>query len=660
MSDRVQSPNRAAAAPALRLSAVGSRILQRKCSCGGGASSEGECESCRKEQVTLQRFASGRSAPATVPPVVHRVLRSSGRPLDPDTRALLEPRFGHDFGKVRIHTDDEAAKSAKAVHAVAYTVGHQVAFSTDHYAPETKAGLWLLAHELAHVVQQSGCSSGRTDGHATSRLELGQTGGRAEQEASQVADVVTGSRHSFASPAGLRATEQGIQRESESDWNEYYRQRDKKIRSHVQKPYEEYKSGLGEIRPTSEGGLTQNLGRWEPKFASTMSLRAEQARSAQGKPVLGFPAPHEITLDMLKEIYPDFAQDIATDDPRAKKANENEPSKAEKAARYCKSLNQAFKVMKINTVEAQADYLAHAYVESDQFRQFTETQGSKDVEGRPVQIPDPACVAKGKKSQDCLIRNPEAGPPQRWIDPETVKPPKGSTEITKGLPGGLNERWLNEHYDPNEEGPTAKNPKGSFAFIGRGPVQVTHRAEYVEVIAMLEKAAEQYYDIVVKEMRDAEAQYAKDNDLAKYGKRTDAWSELIKNAKFCREAAEAIKSNPAEAANPKYTFLVSAAFMKSKGADVTVGQGPGTRPNLSKPTDSSLNWTASSPSVQWVSGGRLPKGSVQEKALAEKANAYDRSYRVLCRESKPCREAAPQAFQDWVGKTRTPSSGTSP
>jgi hypothetical protein len=74
--------------------------------------------------------------------------------LDAQTRAYFEPRFGHDFSKVRVHTDTEAAMSAHAVNALAYTVGHHVVFATNRYNAATPGGLRLLAHELTHVAQQ--------------------------------------------------------------------------------------------------------------------------------------------------------------------------------------------------------------------------------------------------------------------------------------------------------------------------------------------------------------------------------------------------------------------------------------------------------------------------------------------------------------------------
>jgi hypothetical protein len=89
------------------------------------------------------------------PEVVHEVLRAPGQPLDASTCAFMEPRFGFDFSRVRLHTDSAAAESARAVNARAYTVGADVVFAPQMYAPHSLEGRRLLAHELAHVVQQS-------------------------------------------------------------------------------------------------------------------------------------------------------------------------------------------------------------------------------------------------------------------------------------------------------------------------------------------------------------------------------------------------------------------------------------------------------------------------------------------------------------------------
>lgn len=106
----------------------------------------------------LQRAAVNATFASEVPPIVHDVLRSPGQPLDAQTRAFMEPRFGHDFSNVRVHTDENAAESARAVDALAYTVGHNVVFGAGQYAPNTGVGRRLLAHELTHVAQQSNIS----------------------------------------------------------------------------------------------------------------------------------------------------------------------------------------------------------------------------------------------------------------------------------------------------------------------------------------------------------------------------------------------------------------------------------------------------------------------------------------------------------------------
>ena len=90
----------------------------------------------------------------SVPPIVHDTIRSPGQPLDSATRAFMEPRFGHDFGDVRVHTDARAVESARAVNALAYTVGQNVVFGESKYVPTSHAGRELLAHELAHTIQQ--------------------------------------------------------------------------------------------------------------------------------------------------------------------------------------------------------------------------------------------------------------------------------------------------------------------------------------------------------------------------------------------------------------------------------------------------------------------------------------------------------------------------
>lgn len=81
-------------------------------------------------------------------------LRGGGQQLPAESRSFFEPRFGHDFSQVQIHTGGGADQMARAFHAKAFTVGKDVVFGADHYQPTTPAGQWLIAHELTHVLQQ--------------------------------------------------------------------------------------------------------------------------------------------------------------------------------------------------------------------------------------------------------------------------------------------------------------------------------------------------------------------------------------------------------------------------------------------------------------------------------------------------------------------------
>src|SRR5688500_766258 len=104
---------------------------------------------CPATRVSRQRRAVGpaqeRSAGASAPPIVDRALRSPGRPLDSVTRTSMETRLGHDFGRVRVHTDALAAESAASVDALAYAVGEHVVFGAGRFAPASAAGERLLA-----------------------------------------------------------------------------------------------------------------------------------------------------------------------------------------------------------------------------------------------------------------------------------------------------------------------------------------------------------------------------------------------------------------------------------------------------------------------------------------------------------------------------------
>jgi len=109
-----------------------------------------------KARIAGQDSLRPRSAPQGLRsvPRIHEELRSPGQPLDPTMRGFMEPRFGHDFSRVRVHSDARAAESAESVNALAYTGGLHIVFGKGRYEPTSREGRRLLAHELTHVVQQ--------------------------------------------------------------------------------------------------------------------------------------------------------------------------------------------------------------------------------------------------------------------------------------------------------------------------------------------------------------------------------------------------------------------------------------------------------------------------------------------------------------------------
>jgi len=109
------------------------------------------------EELLQTKEISGENADIT-PDLESRIqaLRGGGQPLPKSVRANFEPRFSYDFSQVRVHTDSRAAESARVVNARAFTVGLDVVFGAGQYAPGTSEGRRLMAHELTHVVQQSG------------------------------------------------------------------------------------------------------------------------------------------------------------------------------------------------------------------------------------------------------------------------------------------------------------------------------------------------------------------------------------------------------------------------------------------------------------------------------------------------------------------------
>ncbi|MGH7491683.1 MAG: DUF4157 domain-containing protein [bacterium] len=214
-----------------------SSIIQRECAvCASGG---GLCPQCAEDEELTQRrplasqitpliqrqemeepeeeiFQAKEAAGATptVSPTVENhisAMRGGGQPLPSSVRAFFEPQFGVDFSQVRVHTDAQAAESARAVNAKAFTLGRDMVFGVGNFAPESVAGRRLLAHELTHVIQQ------RASGGFIQRTVLRPS----LSDLRTIAQGYIGDYHS-AAIQGLLAFEGDIQSVEDFDWAAFW------------------------------------------------------------------------------------------------------------------------------------------------------------------------------------------------------------------------------------------------------------------------------------------------------------------------------------------------------------------------------------------------------------------------------------------------------
>jgi hypothetical protein len=116
-----------------------------------------KCQACEEEDKHVHRKESNGAEVHGNRALGNYIssLSSTGQSMPDSSRKFFEPRFGHDFSNVRLHTDSVAAKSAQSINALAYTSGNNIVFNSGQYSPESDSGKRLMAHELTHVVQQN-------------------------------------------------------------------------------------------------------------------------------------------------------------------------------------------------------------------------------------------------------------------------------------------------------------------------------------------------------------------------------------------------------------------------------------------------------------------------------------------------------------------------
>jgi Domain of unknown function (DUF4157) len=181
------------------------RVLRRKCGCGQHTSG-GKCEECKKTEEKsggdplLQRAALNNNFVSQVPDTVPAAMQQPGRAIDRGVRSRLESSFRCDLSRVRVHSDDSAARAASAIEARAFTLGQNIWFGRNEFSPHSPAGFHLLAHEVAHTIQQ-----GTQPPVVQRSLAIGSVDDPAEAAADRAADaaIASGSVTQLSSSAPI-------------------------------------------------------------------------------------------------------------------------------------------------------------------------------------------------------------------------------------------------------------------------------------------------------------------------------------------------------------------------------------------------------------------------------------------------------------------------
>lgn len=360
---------------------------------------------------------------ATLP--VQAAAEPGGAALSGDVRGRMEPRFGWNFARVRVHAGARDGEVALRAGAAAFTAGNDIYFAPGRYRPGTRDGDALLAHELAHVVQQRWGSAGAS-------VEA------AEQDADRA-------ERSFA--AGQPSIH---------------------------------------VREAAPGGV------FLAKPLTPGDVEVQASSKTAGTPMIGTLAPS----DMAK-IYPMLGK---------------QPQSV--IDQYTALTNRTFQIFQMDTVESRAFFLAQAFIESGQFSHMVEADldpanaYTSTADRNPLYTPAQLAEYKGRYSKKTDINPLQNRLPAGWSGPKS-----------------------------NE----------NFAYVGRGPVQVTTSTGYKQAEDTLEHWA---------------AEYEKNGDPPGI-KATDLPGTGATVHERLRSAAKALRDNPALAADPDYAFLLSGAFVKT-------------------------------------------------------------------------------------------------
>jgi hypothetical protein len=408
--------------------------------------------------------------------------RGAGGPL-PHGEAIQRSFGRHDISRVRTHADGAAAAAATRMKAGAFTVGEHLAFAGP-------PGLRLAAHEAAHAVQQR--AGARPDGG------VGRDGDVFERLADAVAERVVRGASSEAlldklaagpragAPSGGRAAP-AVQLAS---WSSLYG-------TNAEDKAKAVKAQIGDARPG-----------WSA--ASDLASGGKK-----GTKVYGF----KLTAADILEVIRTAESERGVNNILGQPGTADRKTHEDQIASYVQGMAAAFDVMEIDTVESQAAFAAHAVGETLLSR-FTEAQTKLFVDDPKKAVVSTSLMTDKK---DPTGKSGQILGPRRYrgitnIDPTGVIPDKD-----KGMAA--------EDFNKT--------------FIGRGPIQVTDRDNYMKTLMYMETRADLLQETLDKVPKE----------------RSQYRAELTEKLALVREAMKAIEADPTAAADPKYAFLFSAAFM---------------------------------------------------------------------------------------------------
>ncbi len=334
---------------------------------------------------------------------------AAGAPLPPPLLRFFEQRFGRDFSGVRVHTDAEADREARAVDARAFTTGSDVVFGAGEFQPDSASGQALIAHELAHVAQQVGP-------HEGGALAVSRPGDASEREAHSLAALALAPGPALPLQVNQQVPVQiARQPKRESDMPDYAGDPRARLPRPVRPDPPEWDDAWAQKNVKNPGGDLANL---EKQIGAPGGLPAMQAASAHGGTGTQI-SPTALTPEDIKEIMnPKPPEPGAIPDDKAHATERDNVDR--NAVSMLGHIHTAFSIMQIDTIQAQSLYLAHSYAESKKLTELEEKGADKEpyapfIGRGPKQVTWPAGYLKAMAYMETRSRQ-LAGKPGREAD----------------------------------------------------------------------------------------------------------------------------------------------------------------------------------------------------------------------------------------------------